>query len=223
MSYFYYMACSQALETGLYAHPPTRIYPSYSTFMESLDYRLFEQKQASFKHLKPNPDKPENPRKADGQVHVFEHFRDNYCLEIYPFAPTSERDSELEFVAAQFTLPHLYQIDYFDPNFFCKYLYPDDRLVFLCVFLGHGDPLQPPVTGTFDLQDYVDGKLCMEDIYEIISTPPDNTLTHVLPPRTPQTHLKIVPADFSDVICTVCLDNADEAWNRRKLRGQGLL
>ena len=222
MSYSYFMASSRELQTGSYALSPAAVYPSFAAFMESEDYRLNERVRRAVELLRPDSGKPCDLRKAVGQVQVFQRLRDSRCVDIYPFPDGSERTPEEESIAAWFTLPYLYQTDEFAADLLCKYLRPDDRLEFLSVFLGHDEPLRQPVAGVIDLQDFAVGKLSLWDATNIVSTPPDNNLTRVLPPRAPQTHFEIRFTDFSKIICTVFLDSAEVYWNRKQLRLQGL-
>ena len=223
MSYFYYLACSRELTAGTYALPPKTIYPSYAAFMDSEDYRLHEQAFRSSELLNKDAGKLCDLRRAVGKVHVFQRLRDSRCVEIYPFPAACQRTQEEESIAAWFSLPYLYQVDEFAPDLLCKYLRPDDRVEFLSVFLGHEEPIRKPVVGTTDLQDYADGRLDRWEMFKMISTPPDNNLTCILPPSTQQTKFDIRFTDFSEVFCTVFLDSAEVYWNWESLRLQGFL
>ena len=223
MSYYYYVACSRELNTGDYFMPPKSVYPSYAAYMDSEDFQIFESKRTGIGQYKANHELSFDPRIVHGTVHVFESLRDSRCVSIYPFPSPSKRSEEENFIAGQFTLPYLYEISEFPEDLLCKYLQADDQLEFLCIFLSHDNPPDAPVINTLNLQDYVDGKLDFCNIREVISTPPANNLTRILPPSQPQTQFRIEPVDFLKVICTIYLSNADVFWNQKELRKQGLL
>ena len=212
MSYFSFIACSRPLEPICYGEAPKAVFASYADYMKSSYYRcrrIWPQKL--------------NPLEMQGSVEVYETGRSwrNFFIA-QPFPAPEDWDEETKFIAEQFSLPYLYNTDY-NLDFMCKYMQPEDVIEHLSIFLGHGAPLEKPLSDTIDLQDYVDGKLTWLDIDHRSCTPPHNRLLRFIPPRTPQLQLPIAPRKSADCICTICEDDEEEHWNKFALHLLGLL
>lgn len=212
MSYFHYIACSRRLETDHCSSQFLTVYPSYEAYMRSENYNL--RRYRAF----------DEPLKAAGSVHFYSEMQDAEGFSLYPFTPPSLRDEEDDFVAGILTQPYIYSLgaDGCDPDYLLKHLKPGDQLEYLCVFLGHDETPQKPVTGVFDMQYYLEHRDAITpfDFWQMICTPPDNRLTRIIPACN-SANLPCTE-DSSDCICTIFRDKPCEWWDTEKLRRQGL-
>ena len=225
MSYITYLACSRELPCGHFGTPPKAIYESYADYCASEDYFI------PHGHKGPIPAfeierRKERYCRAKGEVVVYERPEDirHFLIEPLPeHFRFDENDIELKRVKSHFTLPFIYVIYDCPLDYLCKYLKPSDQVQYMSTWNNEEAPPRRNPDLFIDLQDYVDGKLSTEQIYDRMRQFEGNTFVHYTPPHTVQ--LLSYPERFylPDYTFLVCPASELHVSDGAKMQKQGLL
>ena len=223
MSYYTFIACSRELRCGEYRTPPKAIYPSYTDYKDSEDYRFHEALDPREYRYSVIDKRPFAPEKAFGSVYVYDLSRKEKCLRIDPFPGEAERLGAADFISSLFTLPYIYEVSGYNlslRDFICASLSRKDRLEALTLFLGHGELPSKPVKHAVDLQVYADGNQAETEISRSCRRPPDSMFTEYIPPCAPLPDPDFAYFDPSDRVCIIHGSMRGEDWDTKKLRQQ---
>ena len=223
MSYYTFIACSREIRCGEYRTPPKAIYPSYTDYKNSEDYRFHEALDPKEFRCSVIDKRPFAPERAFGSVYVYNLSRKEKCLCIDPFPGEAERLGAAAFISSLFTLPYLYALSGYNLSiidFICAELTRKDRIEVLTLFLGHGEIPKEPVKHTVDLQDYAANRQTESKTIKTCPTLPDSCFVEYIPPLIPLPNPDFAYFDPGERICIIHGSIRGEDWDTKKLRQQ---